>query len=487
MITKKLTVFAISVIIGMSVFGQAGIESEILKKHVYFLAADSLEGRGLATEAGLKAGNYIADYFREIGLQAVGDSYFHPFFARIGQTMLEGRNIVGMVEGSDPVLKHEYIVLGAHYDHISYTLDDGAKVVFNGADDNASGTAAVMEIGRALAGQKGNLKRSVILVAFDGEESSLIGSSKFVKDNTVPAGQIKLMMSLDMIGRYAESKSLIMGAMESLEGGAERLMPYAGKHNIKIKKTNGEIFNRTDTKPFGDAGIPAVYVSSGIIGPYHKPEDDPETLDYEGMEKISNMLVDLTIDLANAESLVPVKQLTAQAKSKGLPFFRYGVKANIGGSSNIYPDEFYKGKSSFSSEVGLTTQFRITKNISLQPEVLYSTMGSKYETGKLRLHSISAPVSLLIASKMEPSVPRVYASIGGYYSYHFAGSVNNQTMDFDDTYDNEELGIVYGFGLEFMSVCISINFKHGLNNLMQDVDNGKIMNRANFFTLGYMF
>lgn len=487
MLTRKLTTLAISLTIGISTFGQADIKSGILKKHVYFLASDSLEGRGLATKSSLKAANYIADYFKEVGLKPVGESYFHPFYARIGQTMLEGRNVVGLIEGSDPVLKNEYIVLGAHYDHISYKFKDGEKVVYNGADDNASGTAAIMEIGRALVGQKEKLKRSVVFVAFDAEESGLIGSGEFVKNNTVPIEQVKVMMSLDMIGRYAESNSLIMGAMDMLEGGTERLLTFAKEHNIKIKKTGGEVMSRTDTKPFGDVGIPAVYVTTGIIGPYHKPEDDRETLDYDGMEMISNMLVDLTMDLANFEALVPIKLLTSQAHNKGLPFFRYGLKANIGTSFQRYPNDFYRAKSKFSSELGLMTQLKITKNIAIQPEVLYSTMGSESNTGNYRTHSITTPVCLIIASNMEGMAKqRFFAKFGGYYSYHFTGAVDGTPMDFDNTYNQAETGIIYGIGIEVMSVFISVNFKHGLTEILKG-SQGYFINRATYFTAGYMF
>lgn len=486
--TKLLFAFAVSVFVGLNAFGQEDIKSEVLKEHVYFLASDELEGRGFGTSSGKKAANYIADYFKEAGLKPVGDSYFHPFMARIGQTMIEGRNVVGIIEGSDPILKNEYIVYGAHYDHISYKLVDGEKVIYNGADDNASGTAAIMEMGKALASHKKSMKRSIIFVAFDAEESGLIGSREFVNEETVPIDQIKLMMSIDMIGRYAESESLIMGAMDHIKGGTDHLLAIAEKHKVKVSKTGGEVFNRTDTKPFGDAGVPAVYVSSGIIGPYHKPEDDAETIDYDGMEKITNMLVELTVTLANEEQLIPSNQIIAHAKNKGLPFFRFGVKTNIGGSSHTYPNEYYKGKSSFSSELGLMTQFKISKNFSLQPEVLYSTMGSKAETGKFRTHSITTPVSLVFASNMQSTVSqRFYLSIGGYYSYHFAGRLAKQSIDFSNDYVQSETGLTYSLGFEIMSVFVSVNYKHGLNNILLEENMGEIKTRGMYFSLGYMF
>lgn len=487
MIKRMLSLVTV-VFIGLNTFSQPGIKADKLKEHVYFLASDELEGRGVGTESGRKAGEYIRNYFESIGLDPVGESYFHQFPARIGQTMLKGKNVVGMVKGSDPVLKDEYIVIGAHYDHISYRLRDGEKVVYNGADDNASGTAAVMELGKALVGMKEKLKRSVVLVAFDAEESGLIGSSQFVRQLTLPVEQIKLMFSIDMIGRYAESKSLIMGALAHLKGGPGILKPLADQHKVKIKRTGGETSMFTDTKPFGDAGIPAVYVSTGIVGPYHKPEDDRETLDYEGMELISNLMLDLAVDLANEEELVAQPQLEAKSKVKGLPFARLGVKGSLGGSSNTYPDEFYKAKSGFSYELGMITQLKLTRNIFVQPELLYTSLGSKHADGKYRVHSLTVPLSLLFASNMQSGTrQRTFASVGGYYSYHFAGSLAGKSLDFASEYNPSEFGMVYGFGIEVMSVYVAMNFKNAFTNIFIDEGGGKIKNRAIYFTLGYFF
>ncbi len=485
--TKKLIVLAYSIFIGIGSFGQTNIKAKILKEHAYFLASDSLEGRGLGTKSGLIAAHYIADYFSENGVKPIGESYLHPFESRVGQTVIEGNNVVGIVRGSDPVLKNEYIVLGAHFDHIAYKMVDGEKVVYNGADDNASGTSAVMELGRALAKIDGGLKRSVILVTFDGEESGLIGSGKFIKQEIVPIDQIKVMMSIDMIGRYAESNSVIMGAMENIEGGKERLMPHAEKYDIKIKRTDGGTSMRTDTKPFGDAGVPAVYVTSGIIGPYHKPEDDRETLDYEGMEIITNMLFDLTVDLANGEEIVSRIKAIPQLAAGKKQLFRIGMKANIGGSSNIYPNDFFKAKAGFSGEAGLISQIRLSKNLFLQPEVLYSYMSTKHPAGKFRMHSVTTPLSLVVSSEVDPSINlRFYASFGGYFGYHFAGSQNKVALDFTNFYDPIEGGLVYGLGFEFNSISVSVNFKNSLTNMLL-AEGYDMRNRAVYFTIGKMF
>ncbi len=477
-----------ALLVGIGGFCQTEISADKLKEHLFFLASDELEGRGWSTPSGRKAAEYIASYFDEIGLVPIGDDYLHSFYSRNGQTMLIGQNVVGMVEGSDPELKDEYIVLGAHYDHISYKLVEGKKIVYNGADDNASGTATVMEIGKALVDGKAKLKRSVILVAFDAEESGLIGSGQFVRQEIVPIDQIKVMFSIDMVGRLAESNSVTMGALDNLKGATDILLTLAKEKDIKIKKTGGGVSFRTDTKPFGDAGVPAVYVTTGIIGPYHKPEDDPETLDYDGMAKISNLLTELTVTLANEKKLAPVPLVAAQTNKTTLPFFRYGVKTNLGASAHIYPDEFYKAKSNFSGELGFLTQFKLSNNFAIQPELLYSTMASRIGTGHFRAHSVSLPLSLVLASTMEPSLKqRFFFSAGAYYSYYFAGRMAKQAVDFTNTYNPQEIGLVIGGGLEIMSVMVNVHYKRGFTSLLKDSNAGPIMSRGLYLTFGYLF
>ncbi len=473
---------------GSTINAQVTIPADSLKKHVYFLASDSLEGRGLSTESGMIAANYIAGYFQQLGVLPVGEQYLHKFYSRMGSTMLTGHNVVGIIEGADPKLRDEYIVLGAHFDHISWMLHEGEKVVFNGADDNATGTATLLELARAIMQNKDKLKRSIVFVAFDGEESGLLGSREFVKQNTIPIDNIKLMMSIDMVGRYVESKSLIMGAMGTLEGGETVLYELADKHHIKIKKTGTEVSNRTDSKPFGDAGIPALNVTSGIVGPYHKPEDDRETIDYEGMEQIAGLLYDLTMNLSEKDELGPTIAFTKLAESNGLSFFRYGLKAGVGRSYHSYPDEFFNGKRKFTYEFGLFTKFRFTKRISLQPELLYSSTASKTEIGNFRLHSVKVPAKFVISQMLDQQINQsIFISVGAYYAYHFYGTEYHNSIDFNTNYQQTEMGITYGFGFEVPPITVSMNFNRSLNSVAK-IDGAPEFNTiANYFTVGYFF
>jgi len=470
-------------------FGQVNFQSDSLKKHVYILASDSLEGRGLSTQGGKMAAGYIVEQFKKIGLPPAGDDYLQPFYVRQGQTTLTGNNIIGIIEGNDPELKNEYILIGAHYDHISFQFIKGEKVVFNGADDNASGTAAIIEIAAELIKQKDRLKRSIIIAAFDGEESGLLGSFEFADQEIIPMYRIRLMMSLDMVGRYGEGNSLRLGGLGMLKEGQEILSAIEpGFDGITIVKKGRRLSRRTDTKPFGLEGIPALHVTTGIKGPYHKPEDDPATIDFAGMKTVCNFLYDFTVEASTAQKLSPIKQLSFQAKNDGVAFFRYGIKMNTGISYHYYPQRFYNARISFAYEFGIMTQLNFFRFLSLKPELLFSSLGSQIEQGSFRANGLTVPVSLMLTSRMNKQFDyRSFAQLGGYYSYHLGGHYNFGAMAFGTKVSQREAGITLGAGIEVSSLFLELNFKFGLTNLMVDDNLDVSMTRATFFTVGYMF
>jgi len=479
-------VFIFALIFNIS--AQNLISADSLKKHVYFLASDSLKGRGLGTPEGLISAKYIANYFQEFGVKPLTDSYLNAFYYNIGQTVVQGNNVIGIIEGADPVLKNEYILLGAHYDHVAFRFKNNEKVIYNGADDNATGTAAVIELGRKLFENKDQLKRSIILVAFDGEESGLVGSYKFVHDAKIPMEQVRLMMSIDMIGKYDRSNSLIMGAMGTLISGNEVLKQVAQSHNIKIKETGKKVSNRTDSKPFGLEAIPALHVTSGIIQPYHKPEDDPSDIDYKGMEKITNLLYDLTVELANKPELNPIKKLVRAKKQGAVPLLRFGLKANIGSSYHYYPNEVYNSKKGYSAELGIFTQLKISNYVALQPELLFSRIRTQHELGIFRKYNITTPISLVLSSKMTPLYEqRAYLLLGAYYSYGFAGKVGSNDMNFASDFEPDDYGLNLAVGMETFGMHLNFNYKLGMVELNKDNNLEPFRTRAAYLTIGYTF
>lgn len=460
---------------------------ETLERHVYTLASDSLLGRGFGTRQGSKAAQYIADQFRDAGIKPLNGEYFHPFNHRKGILNIPGTNVVGIVHGKDPNLKDEYIVLGAHYDHLGWKISGGDTVVYNGADDNASGTATIIEVGRNLVKMQESLGRSVIIVAFDGEESGLVGSTHFLKDSIVPLHKIKLMFSLDMVGMYEAHGGLDMVGVKLLNDYETIIGALAGEHHITIKKVNGRIEQRTDTAPFGKIGIPAIHTYTGLESPYHKPEDVAEDLDYDGMALVANYLSATTLHLSSAEKLsdLPGPQ-EGESIASSTKVFRTGIRLNTGSSHHNYPEEFYLGKSIFAVETGVFANIRAAGFLTIQPEVLYETKGSKHAEGIFRTHSITTPLNLLITTPYNGPF-RAYFQLGGYYSYHFGGNLGNEPIDFQDIYTPHEYGISYGIGFELMNVQWGLYLQKGLSGLLRDQAGSEMMHENVYFMLGYIF
>ena len=162
---KKFVLCIVLATLGVSMFSQT--RQERLTGHVYYFASDSLRGRAAGSEDAAKAAAYIVNEFKSIGLKPFYEDWYMPF-TKNGNSY---KNVVAVLEGNDPVLKNQYIVIGAHYDHLG--VKNGK--VYNGADDNASGSAAVIEIARALYANRDKLDRTVVIAAFDAEELGLFG------------------------------------------------------------------------------------------------------------------------------------------------------------------------------------------------------------------------------------------------------------------------------------------------------------------------
>ena len=299
---------------------------ERLEQHVYTLASDSLRGRQAGTEYARKAADYIVRQFEEIGIEPYFENSYLQIF-RKGKF----QNIIGIIRGNDEVLKDEYIVVGAHYDHIGAS----GKTINNGADDNASGTAALIELGRELKRYQSRLKRSVMLIAFDAEESGLVGSSYFVFRSEEPIENIKLMIALDMIGWYkASGKLKYIGSGTIKNGDGLILNPQLvlSGLNVVAEKFETRYFaiGATDTQPFALKRIPTLWAFTGFKSPYHTPKDEAHLIDYEGMTLITEHLTNLTESIACDTELEP----TGKFAKSHIPRRRinYSLSANFGTS-----------------------------------------------------------------------------------------------------------------------------------------------------------
>lgn len=484
----RTTTMSLMLALALQASGQYATPPESLEKHVYFLAADQLLGRGFGSPQGKEAAEYIAQQFREAGIEPLNGSYLHPFYSRTGILNIPGINVVGVIPGGDPDLKDEYIVLGAHFDHLGWAVREGDTLIWNGADDNASGTATLIEIGRNLAANRTKLGRSIVLAAFDGEESGLIGSRYFLEDSVVPPQAVKLMFSLDMVGMYEAHKGLNMKGVNLLYDADFITGGLADKYHITITKANKSIEQRTDTAPFGSINIPAVAPNTGSESPYHKPEDTAEALDYEGMALITNYMSEVTQELSSRAELSAMTGLEEGETAKPA-VFSAGLRWNVGSSHFNYRDSPYLAKSVFATQVGMFTSFRLSQLFYLLPELLYETRGSQFDGGNIRTHALTTQWGLGLSSPDENYV-RAWIQGGGFYSYQFAGKQGDQRMDFDTDYYRHEYGICFGIGMEAMKMMqMGLYYQYGLSSLFRDSHpSGWDPVHQNFyFMLGWVF
>lgn len=461
----------------------------LLKKHVSFLASDSLEGRGLGTNGKVLAKNYIADKFTQFGLLPFHETgYFQDFYLRMGMARVPATNVVGYLKGNDPELQDEYIVIGAHYDHLGVEENKDEIKIFHGADDNASGVATVIELARYFSENRDFLKRSIIFVAFDAEESGLLGSEHFVQSGEpVSLKNIKLMFSLDMVGMYNANKGIDMEGILLIEGGGKLAEDIARSFQIRLKELNDEVVTNTDTKPFGDEGIPAIHVFTGMNSPYHKPQDTYEKLDYAGMALITSYLGSLISEMSNSPDLKAAPKMEKQQKGKEVIKFHSGVSLLAGSSNHRFPDRFYRAKSVFGYGVGLYGELILPKGFGIQPEMFYLGDGSKSEPGTFRRHSVMVPLNFnYYLLNQNNGIFTTFVFGGPYYLRSFGGQNGGTNLDFEHLLNEEEWGFQFGFGMDIMKWRIRGYWLNGVTNLQKNPDD-ILKSRGAYLSLGYRF
>jgi len=263
------------------------IRADELRRHVEFLADPALEGRALGTAGIDTAAAYIARRFHEIGLQPAGPggSYFQPFEAKTKAGKVTARNVVGLLPGG-LVGARPYIVLGAHYDHLGTGGEDFRGVVRGsihpGADDNASGVAGILEIAEYFA-SAGPLDRTLVFIAFSGEELGLLGSAHFVDHPTLPLEYVLAMLNLDAVGRPDPGEVTLFGTQTATE--FDSLLLVANDADLKLM-VEGDAIGPSDHTSFALKQIPALHFFGAAHTDYHRPSDTPDKLNYPGMEAL---------------------------------------------------------------------------------------------------------------------------------------------------------------------------------------------------------
>lgn len=315
-----------------------------MKADVSFLADDKLEGRSTGTEGEKKASEYITRRFQEMGLEPKGtEGYLQAFtfkpktdphqevkFTESDSTgTITGHNVIAYLNNN----AEETVVIGAHYDHLGFG-DEGSlyrgedKAVHNGADDNASGVATMLDLaGKLKTANKGN---NYIFIAFSGEEMGLLGSNYFSKNPTLSKENLNYMINMDMVGRLKADSTLAVYGV----GTSPVFKQVLESHNDKFKLIEEESgIGPSDHTSFYLQDIPVLHFFTGQHEDYHKPSDDYDKINYEGMSTISSYIFDVITDLDDNGKLTFRK---TKNESDSTPRF----KVTLG----VVPDYLFDGE-----------------------------------------------------------------------------------------------------------------------------------------------
>ena len=315
-----------------------------IKEDIAVLASDAYEGRETGTKGEQEAAEYISKRFKDLGLEPKGTNGFFQTFSFKPKTdphsevsyvtmaedsTITGTNILGFINNN----AEQTIIIGAHYDHLGFgsqgSLYRGKeKAIHNGADDNASGVAVMLDLISKL--KNANKSNNYLFMAFSGEEMGLLGSNYFVKNPTIDIKKANYMINMDMVGRLKADSTLAVYGVGTSPRFKQSLMANNTRFKL-IEKESG--VGPSDHTSFYLSDIPVLHFFTGQHEDYHKPGDDSDKLNYEGMEAISNYIFDVISDLDKAGKLQFRK---TKNESEETPRFKVGL--------GVIPDYMFDGK-----------------------------------------------------------------------------------------------------------------------------------------------
>ncbi|MDG2381031.1 MAG: M20/M25/M40 family metallo-hydrolase [Pirellulaceae bacterium] len=275
------------------------ITANELKSHIDVLSDDTFEGREAGSRGGRAAANYLMKYLKQ-DLEPAGRDgrYFQSFGAGY-------RNLLGKIEGSDPKLRNEFILIGAHYDHVGYGTPKDSYGPFgrihNGADDNASGVSTLLEVINAFSAAQLRCKRTMIFAFWDGEEKGLLGSEHWVTHPTVPLTQIKVAINIDMVGHLRNGRVEVFG-YRSMPG-FRTLITEANTGSDLNLDFFWEVKQNSDHYSFFKRQIPILMYHTGLHDFYHRPSDDAHLINTDGVREVSKLVFNTLHQLGNDDRL----------------------------------------------------------------------------------------------------------------------------------------------------------------------------------------
>jgi hypothetical protein len=292
----------------------ASITTEDVRARIGILAHDSMGGRDTPSPGLETAAAWAAGEFARMGLEPGGDDGGYTQRYEMTPRGAEGAsgsavaapNVVGLLRGSDPVLREEWVVFTAHFDHVSGPPDDTGDSIYNGADDNASGTAAVMEIAEAFAKLDVPPRRSLAFVLVSGEEKGLLGAAHFARGASLPQDAMVADINADMVSMNSPEGIFVHGGEYTTLGptldGVVQAHPELGIALLEDEWPQIPLFMMSDQFAFVQEGIPGIFFFSGLHQNLHSPADEPEEVNPEKAARVARLIFYFGQEVAQAEA-----------------------------------------------------------------------------------------------------------------------------------------------------------------------------------------
>jgi hypothetical protein len=336
------------------------------REHVTYLASDALEGRDVGSPGAAKAMEYLVRHFQEAGLKPFGsEGAWYQDFPYGKQKKVTARNVLAIISGQG-ALASEAIIVSAHHDHLGVDpalVKAGQDGIFNGADDNASGCAALLLVAQALSAERSRLPashRTVIFASFDAEERGLLGSRYYVQHPLWPLNKTTGNINFDMVGRLHGGRVLAADS-ESSPFFTERITALAAQCGLRVE-TRFHGAGRADNASFLDQAIPAVHFSSGLHADYHQVSDDVSKIDSGGGTRIAWLAYRLLREMMDNPARLRFRQPSPDFDVQGILrlVFRLGLVPEQNAQSGRYPVIRYVLPNSLAAKQGFQGSDEIT-------------------------------------------------------------------------------------------------------------------------------
>jgi hypothetical protein len=356
------------------------------REHIAYLASDELQGRDVGSAGSAKAMEYLIRHFKEAGLKGMGDrDQWYQEFPYGPQKKVTARNVLAVFPGKGE-LAGQAIIVSSHHDHLGMDpelIKAGKDGIYNGADDNASGCAALLLMAQALSADRLPASyRTVIFISFDAEERGLLGSRHYVSHPLWPLHKTKGNINFDMVGRLFRNKVLAADSMSSTFF-TQRITTLAADCGLRVE-TRLHGAGRADNASFLDQAIPAVHFNSGLHADYHQVTDETSKIDAEGGARITWLAYRFLRELMETPDRLQFRQPPPDFDLQGILrlVFKLGIIPEQNAQSGRYPTIRYVLPNSMAAKQGFQAKDEIT---SVNGQMFESLIDAALLFAKLRL------------------------------------------------------------------------------------------------------